>query len=186
MRNVVLMIPDAGPLISLAKGNALDTLLILGLPIWIVDQVYFEVTRDTGRNDAAAIRAFVENQELVNVFETQVGSFAAMAREKDPAVRQKGLGEAAIAEFYTRVDEVVSPLDPILILFEDSDMKRINAIVQGNVHLLTTRAFLNGLERRGLIGSANEIWDEINSAGRSPSEVEIDQPAPATYGGSRW
>lgn len=32
---IVLMIPDAGPLISLARANALGTLLILGLPIWI-------------------------------------------------------------------------------------------------------------------------------------------------------
>jgi len=96
------------------------------------------------------------------------------------------LGEAAVAEFYGRVDEFVDPGQPILILFEDSDVRRINALVRGNVHLLSTRGLLKGMERRGLIPSADEVWAAICSAGRSPSGTEIDRPAPPPYGGSRW
>lgn len=103
-----------------------------------------------------------------------------------PRQSSVGLGEAAVAEFYTRIDEIVDPNDPVLVLFEDSDVRRINAIVQGNVHLVSTRAFLNGLQERGLIASADAIWQAIHSAGRTPSAREIDLPSPDAYGGSRW
>lgn len=52
--------------------------------------------------------------------------------------RQRGLGEAAIAEFYSRIDEFIDPDEPVLVLFEDSDVRRITALVRGNVHLLST------------------------------------------------
>jgi hypothetical protein len=46
---VVLVVPDAGPLISLAKIDGLQILLRLQLPIYLVDQVRFEVTREKSR-----------------------------------------------------------------------------------------------------------------------------------------
>jgi len=44
-RRVEIIMPDAGPLISLAMGGALDTLLLVDVPIRIVDQVLYEVTK---------------------------------------------------------------------------------------------------------------------------------------------
>ena len=187
MRRVALVIPDAGPLISLAKANRLDVFLKLDLPIFIVDQVVWEVTHDRSHVDAERIASFIEvNPEIVTVISTFVGEAAARARAERPEALQRGLGEAAVAEFYGRMDEVIAPEDPVLILFEDSDVRRINALVRGNVHLLSTKALLVGMERRGLIRSADEIWAAINSAGRFPSEGEIDKPAPPGFGGSRW
>ena len=187
MRKVALVIPDAGPLISLAVGDHLELLLNLDLPIYVVDQVAWEVLGDRSREDARRVAAFVDDHpDVVTVFETFVGTAAAQARARDPQIRQRGLGEAAVAEFYSRLDEIIDPGEPVLLLFEDSDIRRINALVRGNVHLLSTRALLIGMERRGLISSADDVWGAIHAAGRRPSEAEIDQPAPAPFGRSRW
>lgn len=42
-RRVVLLVPDAGPLISLATIDRLELLLEINLPIYLVDQVAHEV-----------------------------------------------------------------------------------------------------------------------------------------------
>jgi len=52
MKRVALIMDDAGPLISLGKAKSLDILLKLDLPIYIIDQVYFEVTREPSFEDA--------------------------------------------------------------------------------------------------------------------------------------
>lgn len=187
MKRVALVIPDAGPLISLGRAGRIDILLKLDLPIYLVDQVVFEVTRDRSLPDAVRIADFIAgNPAVVHVVETFVGAAAAETRRRTPAARQRGLGEAAIAEFYSRIDEVIDPADPVLILFEDSDVRRITAIIRGNVHLLSTMGLLKGMERAGLIGSAAAVWAAINAAGRFPSAAEIDRPAAAAFGGSAW
>jgi hypothetical protein len=58
-RRVVLVVPDAGPLISLGKADKLDILLRLRLPIYIVDQVYHEATHEHRFADARRIERFV-------------------------------------------------------------------------------------------------------------------------------
>jgi hypothetical protein len=74
----------------------------------------------------------------------------------------------------------------VLILFEDSDIRRINAFIHGNVHLLSTKALLVGMEECKIIESADAIWQSIILAGRKPSEKMIDQPSPPIFGGSSW
>ena len=185
MKRIALLIPDAGPLISLARGGALDTLLLIDVPIYVVDEVLFETTRDKSFPDAQAIEDFVNDNARVHVFETEVGKLSAMMREKDPTYAPKGQGEAAIAQMYARVDEVVDPLSPIMVLFEDSDTRRIQIIIEGNVWLLSTKSFLIGLEERGLISSAEQIWNAIHEAERYPSESEVERK-PEGYEPSFW
>lgn len=43
----VVLLPDAGPLITLAYADALDLLLKPGWPLKVVDMVLHEVTRNT-------------------------------------------------------------------------------------------------------------------------------------------
>ena len=138
-RNVVLVIPDSGPLISLALGNRLGLLLDLGIPIYIVDEVFQGCTQDLSRPGAKSISEFVtHHSDRVHVAQTFVGEMADQVRKngKSPG---RGLGEAAIAEFFANIDRFIDPQDPVLIVFEDNDMQRINAVVRGNVHLLSTR-----------------------------------------------
>lgn len=186
MRRVALVIPDSGPLISLGRADRLDLLLLLDVPIYLVDQVVFEATHSRRHDDAERIGAFIEgNPKRVRVAATFVGTAAAAARKRSPKIRQRGLGEAAVAELYSRIDEFIDPDEPILVLFEDSDVRRITALVRGNVHLLSTWGLLLGMEEVGLLDSAEDLWQAMHRAGRRPARVAVDQPA-AAYGGSTW
>lgn len=187
-RRVVLLVPDAGPLISLGRIDRLSLLLLLKLPIYLVDQVVYEVTRDPRFSDAQRIQAFIDqNASTVRVFRTVVGEAAAQRRAGGETRRQKGQGEAAIAEFLARLDEVLSsPDDPVLLLYEDSDIMKQRFVVPGNVHLLSTHALLLGLERRGSIPSADEVWDAIHATGRSVTTTDTDAPAQTPKGSSEW
>ena len=110
-----------------------------------------------------------------------------LAYEKNDFLKQiNSFGEAAIAEFFAHLDEKIAPLEPVLILFEDSDVRRINAFIQGNAHLLSTKALLVGMEQCHLIESAEAIWQSILNIGRNPSDKIIEQPSPQSLGGSYW
>lgn len=182
---VVLVVPDVGPLISLGHADRLDLLLLLGLPIWIVDQVLHEATSNPRFGDARRIAAFVQDHPAaVRVFATAVGEAATARRAAGHAGRQRGQGEAAIAEFLVRLDEVARPDDPVLLLYEDSDIRQSRFVLPANVHLVSTLALLQGMERRGLIPSAGEVWQAILASGRQPSATSIDRPGQVPEGSS--
>jgi hypothetical protein len=184
--NVVLVVPDAGPLISLGRADRLPVILSLGLPVYVVDQVFFEVTQDKRFPDAERIERFVRTEACVHAFETAVGKAAAERRARGET-RQPGQGEAAIAEFLSRIEEITgNPDSPVLMLFEDSDVQKRNFILPGNVHIISTWALLLGLQRKGLIASAQDIWDGIEAAGRHPSTVNIDQPSNVGPVRTKW
>jgi hypothetical protein len=188
MKRVTLIIPDAGPLISLGKVNRLDILLKLDLPIYIIDQVYFEVTREPAYQDAQIIKQFVKGYpEQVKIVETQVGHLASLEREHNSSARQRQLGDAAITDFLSnQLHEIVKSSEPVLLLFEDTDLTKMNIVLRGNVHLLSTKALLIGMENIGLIESEATVWEAIIASGRKPSNEILDKPAPAIYGGSYW
>jgi len=80
----------------------LEILLKLELPIYRVDQVYFEVTREPSFEDAQMVKYFVKSYpKQVKIVETQVGHLARMEREINPSARQRQLGDAAITDFLT-------------------------------------------------------------------------------------
>lgn len=188
MKRVRLIIPDAGPLISLGKINRLDILLKLELPIYIIDQVYFEVTREPSYQDAQMIMQFVDTYpERIKIVETQVGYLARLEREHNPSARQRQLGDAAITDFLTnQLHDMLKPSEPVLLLFEDTDLTKMNIVLRGNVHLLSTKALLMGLENIGIIESEATLWKAIIASGRRPSNEILDKPAPPIYGGSHW
>jgi hypothetical protein len=188
MKRVVLVIPDAGPLISLGRADGLDLLLQLHLPIYLIDQVYFEVTRDPTFEDAKLVKQFVESHpHQVTVIDTQVGRLAWLERQMNPTARQRHLGEAAITDFLTnQLRELVAPSDPVLLLFEDNDVMRMNVLLRDRVHLLSTKAFLIGMERLGYLPSAEAVWTAILASGRHSSDEIVDQSAPAISRGSYW
>lgn len=188
MEKVVLIVPDSGPLISLAKGNSLNLLLKLNIPIYITDQVYYETTKDTRFQDAIDIRKFIEdNPNVINIFETLFGKIAAQERKDLNPKRQPGIGEASISEFMARLDEVTGDShSPALLLFEDTDIQKSKIIIPSHVHLLSTKGLLVGLEQNHVIKSANDIWEKMNSNGRHPSEDVIDTPGIVDGKPTKW
>ena len=77
-KTVNIIIPDAGPLISLAKGGHLDLLLLFkpDVKILIADVVAHEVTRFSDTfHDASVIARFIsENSPRVRVERTELGA----------------------------------------------------------------------------------------------------------------
>ncbi len=62
-----------------------------------------------------------------------------------------------------------NPGEPTLVLMEDSWFESTVYLLPGNVHLLTTSAWLDGLQELGLIKSAAEIRLRIR-AGKTSIE----------------
>ena len=79
-RPVRIVLPDAGPLISLALGNALDLLLLAAddARLVVTDVVEFEAThRSDQYADAVIIRNFLrEHAQRVEVLPTTIGTLA--------------------------------------------------------------------------------------------------------------
>jgi hypothetical protein len=185
---VKLIVPDAGPLITLGRGKSLDLLLRLDMPVYIVDQVEYETTKDLRFPDAVEIKKFIaEHPNDVHVIETFVGSALAARRVQGDTGRKKGAGEAAAAELFARLDEIVGDADaPALMLFEDDDVLSKNIVLPKNVHLLSTTGLLFGLEKRGIIPSAEDVITKINNAGRFPQMQQMDRPGEVNGLKTKW
>lgn len=184
MRRVALVIPDAGPLISLGVGKSLSLLLKLDLPIYVVDVVYDEVTSDQHKLGAREIKEFVTaNPEVVHIAETEIGRLIKEKRATNRNYRFPHGGETAISNFFAGIDEIIDPKEPVLIVFEDVKMRRRAGLLQENVHFISTAALLEGMEKVGLIESADAIWKAMEAAGRIPLKQVVDIAAPR---GSRW
>jgi hypothetical protein len=167
-KRCALIIPDAGPINSLWVAKRLDLLLKLDMPIVLVDEVYAETTSDPDNYPKdREVRAFVEAHRgrEIRVEETFVGAAAAKTRgegKKTPP----NLGEAAITEFLGNEDSGVgkylSDDGAALLLFEDSDWRHIRIIRKtDNLHLISTVAFLRGMQASGLLESAEEVIDAM-------------------------
>lgn len=178
--DTAILVPDAGPLISLGRADLLSVLLAPGVPVWLVDQVVHEVTKDERFPDAVRCRELIRSHpDKVHVFETFVGKAAEAQRMAGFTGRQKGLGEAAVAEFLQRVDEATGdPLTRVIVVFEDSDVLGNRFTPGPNTHLVSTWSFLLGLEKMGRLASAETAWAAINAAGRHPSKADVDRPMP--------
>ncbi|HEX3440061.1 MAG TPA: hypothetical protein VHT93_06925 [Pseudolabrys sp.] len=157
----ILVIPDAGPINSLWVANSLNLLLALKMPIIIIDEVYAELTSEPERYQKAHdVKAFVEGHaDVFKIEKTTVGHLAAQARARGETLTDEGLGEAAIAEFFKKgIEKYARADEPVLLLFEDSDIRTVRFVRKpANMHLLTTIAMLRGLEEKKVIKSADEI-----------------------------
>jgi len=194
-KRITVAIADAGPLISLAMGDALDWLLLArpGVRLVVTDIVHFEVTALADRYaDGAQIASFLEkNKDRVEIAETTIGRLAlpAMRQQLERGERVQwgeDFGELSISGF-VKSARTFNPGDPTMVLLEDDWFEENVYALPGNVHLVSTSSFLNGLERRGLIKSAKAIKDLIVSK-RPGFRVDhlLDQQAGKIAQGTTW
>lgn len=164
----VSLLPDAGPLITLAYADALDLLLKPGWTVALVDMVLHEVTRNetpTSARIAAWARA-----NSIPVLETTIYRRYKNAGTASP-VRKANLGELAIQEAMSEF--AVAGDQTGVFLFEDHKIARASFLLPDSCRKVSTRAFLMFLEQQTLIDSASEIERRSILAGRQFSQIRF-------------
>jgi len=195
MRRCTVVIADAGPFNSLWVADRLDLLLALDMRLVVMDAVYDELTSDPSYPKDRDVKAFIDAHQPPFALEaTEIGSHEREKRRTGERPRKNG-GELAVADFMSSDDGLrryVGIGDPVVILFEDSGIRVFNK--PPNLHLLSTVGMLRGLERVGVIASADAVIHEMthpSKPDRRPADARVftdlpegvDDPAGV---GSTW
>ncbi|CAG4897026.1 hypothetical protein [Paraburkholderia gardini] len=164
----VTLLPDAGPLITLAYADALDLLLKSGWSVALVDMVLHEVTRnETPTSERIAAWA---RDSSIPVLETSIYHRYMQPGTVSP-VRKANLGELAIQEAMSGFGLAADQTG--VFLFEDYKIARASFLLPENCRKVSTRAFLAFMEGQGLIDSAAEIERRAILAGRQFSQIRF-------------
>lgn len=195
MKRCTVIIPDAGPFNSLWVADRLDLLLALDMRLVVIDAVYDELTSDLSYPKDRAVKAFIDgNQPPFVVESTEIGEQEREKRRTGKKLK-KNAGELAIVDFMSSDDglrKYVGVGEPVAILFEDAGVRIFNK--PPNLHLLSTVGLLRGLERVGVIPSADAVIHEMthpSNPDRRPADTRVltdlpdgvDDPAAI---GSTW
>jgi hypothetical protein len=175
-----LIVTDASPLITLGAAGALDCLLLPGIPTYIPDMVYTEVTRDMARLGAGEVARWIQAHEgQVQIAATEVYAEYEALRVVAPNARFQDRGERAAIEVLN-YKTAADPELQALLLFEDSDIRRRRFVrlLPERVTAISTGDFLRELETAGRIQSADHILDEAAARGRNIEEQR--QPTAAS------
>ena len=165
-KTTVSLLPDAGPLITLAYAGALDLLLKPGWAVCLVDMVLHEVTRN--RTPTSACIANWASENGIAIVETELCRRYANAA---PSARKANLGELAVQEAMSGFGLAAERTG--VFLFEDHKIARASFLLPDNCRKVSTRAFLLFLEQRGSIESAAEIERRAILAGRQFSQIRF-------------
>lgn len=166
----VALLPDAGPLITLAYADALDLLLKPGWQVALVDMVLEEVTRHATPT-SERIASWVRTNKLA-VLPTQVFEHYRKAANAAMPVRKSSLGELAIQETMNGF-ALHHPPKTGVFLFEDHKIARASFLLPDCCRKVSTRAFLLFLEQEKLIESSVAIERQAIAAGRQFSQVRF-------------
>jgi hypothetical protein len=166
--DVAVVIPDASPVLTLAGIGRIDLLGRFSVPVRVVDQVYYEITKpanDPTGQVAAGLRRLHNQIELI---ETNVGVGYQTRRAKDPSTPSGNLGEIAVDEYATTLARTTGPGFVPLVLFEDPDIMNLRIARLKDVHLLNTTAWLLTLYREGLLPEGLDLVEQINANRKTP------------------
>jgi len=167
----ILLLPDAGPLITLAYADALDVLFMPGWSVQIVDMVMHEVTRNQTPT-SRAIETWITTNKLHVVPTKTLKHFQQIQEMANTQPRKSNLGELAIQEAMNDFALIDPP--PIgVFLFEDHKIARASFLVPTNCHKVSTRAFLQFLEQKGWLASAAEVERRAIQSGRNFSQLNF-------------
>jgi len=167
----ILLLPDAGPLITLAYANALDVLFKPGWPVQIVDMVLHEVTRNKTPT-SQAIAAWVKANKLHVVSTKTHQHYRRTQATSITPPRKSNLGELAIQEAMNDF-ALLDPPPTGVFLFEDHKIARTSFLLPDNCRKVSTRAFLLFLEQKGWLESAAEVERNAIKNGRNFSQLRF-------------
>ena len=171
-----VLLPDAGPLITLAYADALDLLLQPSWQVEVVDMVLHEVTRNaTPTSEMLAHWVLDRKLEVLptRTFQRyqQAQAQSALSVQRQ-APRKSHLGELAIQETMNGFALMDEPRTGVF-LFEDHKIARANFLLPDNCRKVSTRSFLLFLEQKGWLDSAAEIERRAILAGRAFSRLRF-------------
>jgi hypothetical protein len=166
--DVAVIIPDASPILTLARIGRVDLLGSFTVPVRIVDQVLYEITKP--QNDPAGYVAHTLNRlhNQIEIIETNVGVGYQARRARNPNEPGGNLGEIAVDEYATLLAHSTGPSFVPLVLFEDPDVMELRIVRLKGVHLLNTTGWLMTLHREGLLPEALSLIEKINSTRKTP------------------
>jgi hypothetical protein len=166
----VTVLPDSGPLTTLAYADALDLLLRPGWQVALVDMVLEEVTRNVTPT-SERIASWIRNNGTA-VLPTKVFEHYKKAAANAVPIRKSSLGELAIQETMNGF-ALHHPPQTGVFLFEDHKIARASFLLPDCCRKVSTRAFLLFLEQEKLISSSVEIERRAIAAGRQFSQVRF-------------
>jgi hypothetical protein len=166
--DVAVIIPDASPVLTLARVGRVDLLGSFAVPIKIVDQVHHEITKPENdpRGEVAGSLKRLHNH--IEIVETNVGVGYRTRRARNPDEPGGNLGEIAVDEYATSLARTRGPSFVPLVLFEDPDVLELRIARLKDVHLLNTTGWLLALHREGLLPEALELVEKINETRKTP------------------
>ena len=154
-----LLIPDSGPLFSLAACRQLD--LLLNFECVVTDVVWRETAARAASPkasmEARAIATFLAAHPEVTVRETQLGRLTA------EAAGVRNLGELSIHSLLIELRDLDDRFEAV-VLFEDQWFTHHRAHLPRGVTLIGTLAFLIGAEDLGLLTSSEQAIAEIRKS----------------------
>ncbi len=143
----VILLPDAGPLITLAYADALDLLFKPGWSLQLVDMVLHEVTR----NQTPTSEKIQRWASALPILPTRTCQRYREAQAVENArLKKTNLGELAIQESMNEFALAEPPATGVF-LFEDHKIARASFLLPDNCRKISTRAYLLFLEQRGLL-----------------------------------
>lgn len=164
----VILIADAGPLITLAYADSLDILFKPGWSVQLVDMVVHEVTRNDTPTSQKISSWIQDNQ--IDIKESETYRRYSAALEAGEAPRKANLGELAIQEVMQQFVLRQTP-EVGVFLFEDHKIARTSFVLPESCRKISTRAFLDFLEQHEWIESAHSIERKAILAGRAFSQL---------------
>lgn len=189
-RPVDVIIPDAGPIISLAHADRLDLLEVFSRPIKIMDVVKLECLRKPQSPDHDRLQSwFHRSSNRVEIVDTPMATLYLRAAEQERVGEDtkatRGLGDATLAWALQNIERFAAKNSVALVLVEDRTLGAgLGRLNKG--HILSTRSWLAALEESGHIASARQVIAEINQHGRFLSGLAIDRPASQSDAHSNW
>jgi hypothetical protein len=167
-----LIVPDTGPLITLAAADSLDYLLYPAVPVYVPDAVLYEATVRGDALGAQSIAEWVQHHSQ-QVFPLVTQSFTDYLAALEAGLRApRDLGERAAVEAI-RHTLVLAPHERALFVTEDDRLLTGTYVVleadQDRMISITTRDFLEALEEAQCINSVEDVYRRAEDAGRFAS-----------------
>lgn len=166
--DVAVIIPDASPILTLARVGRLDLLASFAVPVRVVDQVYYEITKPENDPSGSVSAGLARLHNQIEIIETTIGLGFQLRRSRNPGISGGSLGEIAVDEYATTLAQGTGPGVVPLVLFEDPDVLELRIARIRGVHLLNTTAWLLTLHREGLLAEGLELVERINATRKTP------------------